>query len=74
MTTRDFVNSPAVKLLAWGAAFGIGWATLQAQVQDKATKQEVADLRTVMTQMASDVKVLRLIACKQAPADSYCQP
>lgn len=73
MTARELVNSPAAKLLAWGAAFGIAYATLQAQVTNKAEKAEVAELRAAMAQMASDVRILRLIACKQATADTFCR-
>lgn len=73
MTARELVNSPTVKLLAWGCAFGIGWATLQAQVQDKATKDEVGELRQAVGQMARDVRVLRQLACRQALADTFCE-
>lgn len=73
MTARELVNSPGAKLLLWGISFGIAYATLTAQVQQKADKTEVADIRTSLQQMARDVKVLRAIACQQAKADSFCQ-
>ena len=77
MTTRDLVNSPTVKLLAWGAAFGIAYATLQSQVSSKGEKADMvaADLRleNALKSLSQDVRVLRLVACQQAKADTFCK-
>lgn len=73
MTTRDLVNSPAIKFLFWGIAFGAAYKGIEAKVENKADKTEVTEIRGALESMARDVKVLRMIACKQAQSDSFCE-
>jgi len=65
MTTRELVNSPTAKLVIYALALGIAWATLRAEVAQKADQTDVQA-------MAADIRDIRAILCRSQPADSFC--
>lgn len=65
MTTRDLVNSPTAKLITYALIIGIAWATLNAQVAQKADKADVQA-------MAADVRDIKALLCRHNPTDSFC--
>lgn len=76
MTAHQLWERIPLKIVILGTGIVIAFVQLQAQVQrveeSKADKREVAEMRAAMATMARDVRVLRLIACRQARADSFC--
>ena len=67
MTARQFVDSPAMKLAAYALALGIAWATLRAEVAQKADKTE-------MQLIAAEVMDLHAMFCRDPKysGDSSC--
>ena len=64
MTARQFVDMPAVKLATYALVLGIAWATLRAEVAQKADKITVEE-------MAADIKDIKSILCHDS-TDSFC--
>ena len=66
MSPRQLIDSPAVKLATYALIIGIAWATLRAEVAQKADK-------TTVEAMASDVRDIKAILCSAAArTDSFC--
>lgn len=55
------------KLVLMAFAIGMAWAQLSAQIHDNKLE---ADAR--FATMATDVHVLKVLACRQTPHDSVC--
>lgn len=64
MTPRQFAESPALKLAVYALLIGIAWATLKAEVAEKADKSTVEA-------MAHDVRDIKAILCARN-SDSFC--
>ena len=65
MTAKQLVDNPALKLAAYALMLGIAWATLRAEVAQKADK-------TSVDAMAADIKDIKSILCHKNP-DSFCK-
>ena len=64
MTARHIIDAPAVKLAAYAVLLGMAWATLRAEVAQKADKTSVES-------MASDIRDIKSILCRNS-TDSFC--
>lgn len=65
MTAKQLVDAPALKLAVYALAIGLAWATLKADVSQKADKTEVEA-------MAADIKDIKAILCAKN-TDSFCR-
>ena len=65
MTAKQLVDNPALKLAAYALMLGIAWATLRAEVAQKADKASV-------DAMAADIRDIKSILCNNNP-DSFCK-
>jgi hypothetical protein len=65
MTAKQLVDSPAIKLAAYALMLGIAWATLKAEVAQKADKATVEA-------MAADIRDIKSILCHNN-TDSFCR-
>jgi len=66
VTARQIIDIPAVKLAAYALLIGVAWATLRAEVAQKADKATVEV-------MAEDIRDIKNILC-QNNTDSFCNP
>jgi hypothetical protein len=60
------VVAAIVALSLWGAR-------LEYQVGERATREEVVQLRNELQQVHAEARTIRLILCDGAPKDSYCR-
>ena len=60
------VVAAIIALSLWGAR-------LEYQVGERATREEVMQLRQEMQQIHTEAKTIRLILCDRAAQDSYCK-
>lgn len=67
MTARQFVESNFVRFTVYALIVGIAWATLKAEVAQKAEKADVAE-------MAADLNDVKSMLCKMPEniTDSAC--
>lgn len=64
MTARQFIDQPAIKLATYALLLGIAWATLKADVAQKAD-------RATVEAMAADIRDIKAILCAKS-TDSFC--
>ena len=64
---KQVADSPWVKFALIAFTIGVAWSDLHAQIREN--KME-ADARFAV--MASDIHVLKVLACKSYPKDSEC--
>lgn len=68
-STRDLwqrFGIDAVKLLAWGFAFGLAYASVTNKLEAKADK-------TTVERMANDIRIVRILLCEKEGTDSFCR-
>lgn len=88
MTTEGILDSPSLRVLIYAILIGAAWGELKASVAQKADRSEVVATATRLAAvtadkdakqtaqieaMASDIRVIKNILCKQAAKDSFCR-
>jgi hypothetical protein len=66
VTAKQIVDSPVLKLVAYAVVLTLAFATLKAEVQQKADKAAVEV-------MAEDIRDIKNILCHNN-TDSFCNP
>lgn len=66
---KDLFDSGPIKVALIAFAIGVAWADLHAEIRDNKIE---ADARFAV--MATDLHVLKVLACKSYPHDSVCAP
>lgn len=64
-TIKQAIEGWPVRLATWAFLLGMWWMSTKYAIAQKADREDVSAL-------GRDLKVIKILLCRQTPTDSYC--